>query len=129
LAELQGGPAAGRDRVCEGRDQGTVVFRDAARKFFLVADEVERARRRQREMAARGEEVPLAEVLRAQQLRDARDAARDLAPMVPAADAVRMDSTRLTPDEVVDRMEQEVQRCRRGSTGSRIPPGGGSPSS
>src|SRR5262249_17249603 len=66
LAELQRAIAAGRDMVCEGRDQGTVVFRDAARKFFLVADEVERARRRQREMAARGEELPLEEVLRAQ---------------------------------------------------------------
>jgi cytidylate kinase len=114
LAELQRATAAGRDMVCEGRDQGTVVFRDAARKFFLVADEVERARRRQREMTARGEVLPLEEVLRAQRVRDARDAARDLAPMVPAADAVVIDSTHLTPDQVVDRMEQEVRRCRSG---------------
>src|SRR5262249_1746030 len=47
--------AAGRDMVCEGRDQGTVVFPDAACKFFLEADPLERARRRQREMAGRGE--------------------------------------------------------------------------
>jgi cytidylate kinase len=99
--------------VCEGRDQGTVVFPDAGCKFFLVADPAERARRRQHEMQARGEPVSLDEVLRAQDERDRRDAARDLAPMVPAADAVLLDSTRLTLDQVVERMEQEV-RCRTG---------------
>src|SRR5262249_14920561 len=55
LVEWQRGFAAGRDVVCEGRDQGTIVFPDAACKFFLLADPVERARRRQREMLARNE--------------------------------------------------------------------------
>jgi cytidylate kinase len=98
--------------VCEGRDQGTVVFPDAACKFFLVADPRERARRRQREMAARGEEADLAEVLAAQEARDRRDAARDLAPMRPAADAVLVDSTSLSLEEVVGRLEEEVRRRR-----------------
>jgi len=102
--------AAGRNIVCEGRDQGTVAFPDAACKFFLVADPLERARRRQREMAARGEKLTLDEVRQAQAVRDQRDASRDVAPMVPAADAVVLDSTSLSPDEVVDRMEQEVRR-------------------
>jgi cytidylate kinase len=114
LVQWQRQVARDRDMVCEGRDQGTVVFPDAARKFFLVADEVERARRRQREMAARGEKQELDDVLRAQRLRDGRDAARALAPMVPAADAVVLDSTHLSPEQVVDRMEQEVRRCRSG---------------
>ncbi len=109
LVEMQRRIAAGRDMVCEGRDQGTVVFPDAARKFFLVADPLERARRRRREMEARGESLSLEDVLRAQEERDRRDAARDLAPMVPADDAIILDTTHLTPDQVLDRMEQEVR--------------------
>jgi len=108
LVEWQRRIAQGRNMVCEGRDQGTVVFPKAECKFFLVADPTERARRRQRELAARGETITLTEVLAAQQARDARDAARDIAPMVPAADAMVLDSTRFTLAEVVARMEQEV---------------------
>jgi cytidylate kinase len=111
LVALQRAIAAGRDMVCEGRDQGTVVFPDAARKFFLKADPVERARRRQREMDARGETTDFDALLRAQQERDRRDAARDLAPMVPADDAVVLDSTHLDLVQVVDLMESEVRRC------------------
>jgi len=114
LGELQRALAAGRDMVCEGRDQGTVVFPDAGRKFFLIADENERARRRAAELAARGDAVPWQDVLHAQQQRDQRDAQRDIAPMVPAADAVILDSTGLTLDQVVQRMEQEVRSCRTG---------------
>jgi cytidylate kinase len=114
LVELQRRIAAGRDVVCEGRDQGTVVFPDAARKFFLIADPVERARRRQRQLAAAGTVVELEELVRTQQERDRRDAARDLAPMVPAADALVLDTTALTLDDVVARLEQEVRSCRGG---------------
>jgi len=116
LSELQRAMAAGRDMVSEGRDQGTIVFPDAACKFFLVADPAERARRRQREMTARGEMVAWEAVLEAQEARDRRDSARDLAPMVPAPDAIILDSTRLSLDQVVERMEQEIRRCRSGST-------------
>jgi cytidylate kinase len=59
--------------------------------------------------------VPFEEVLRAQEERDRRDEARDLAPMVPAADAIRLDTTRLSLEQVVDRMEQEVRRRRPAS--------------
>jgi cytidylate kinase len=111
LVGLQRAIAAGRNMVCEGRDQGTIVFPDAARKFFLVADPAERARRRQLEMAQRGESATLEEVLRAQEERDRRDAARDLAPMIPAADAIILDTTQLSLDQVVDLMEQEIRRC------------------
>ncbi len=111
LVGLQRAVAVGRDLVCEGRDQGTVVFPEAERKFFLVADPRERARRRHAELRSRGIQVSLDEVIRAQDERDARDAGRDLAPMRPAPDAVILDSTRLTPDEVVGRMEAEVRRC------------------
>jgi cytidylate kinase len=109
LVEWQRRIAQGRNMVCEGRDQGTVVFPQAECKFFLVADPTERARRRQRELSTRGETTTLTEVLAAQEARDARDAARDIAPMVPAADAIVLDSTRWTLAEVVAQMEQVVR--------------------
>jgi len=112
LVQWQRQIAAGRDMVCEGRDQGTIVFPDAACKFFMVADPLERARRRQREMASRGEIVDLQAVLQSQEERDRRDAARDLAPMVPAPDALLLDTTHLSMDQVVEHMEREVRRCR-----------------
>jgi cytidylate kinase len=110
LVKLQRQMAAGRNMVCEGRDQGTVVFPDAFCKFFMVAQPEERARRRQQEMARRGENLPWDQVLHAQELRDARDRQRDLAPMVPAPDAVILDSTQLTLEQVVERMEQYVRQ-------------------
>jgi cytidylate kinase len=114
LAQMQRTIAAGRDMVCEGRDQGTIVFPDAACKFFLFADPRERARRRQREMEARGERVGLEQLLRDQELRDQRDAARDLAPMKPATDALMLDSTELSLEQAVEAMIAEVRR-RSGS--------------
>ncbi len=116
LGEMQRAIAKGRRVVSEGRDQGTVVFPNAFCKFFLSAAVEERARRRQAEMAARGEVVELAALLPMIEARDRRDAARELAPMVPADDAVVVDGTGLSLDQVVDRMEAEVLR--------RLPPCG-----
>jgi CMP/dCMP kinase len=110
LVEWQRAAGQERNLVCEGRDQGTVVFPDAACKFFLVADPGERARRRQREMEVRGEFVDWKVLLQAIEERDRRDAARDLAPLVPAVDAVLLDTTRLTLDEVVAQMEAVVRQ-------------------
>lgn len=106
LSEFQRQIAFGRNMVCEGRDQGTIVFPDSPCKFFLSAAPLERARRRQRQMAAGGEQVSLESVLKAQQERDARDAARDLAPMKPAEDAIEIDCTNLSLVELVEQMEQ-----------------------
>lgn len=109
LVQWQRQIAAGQSMVCEGRDQGTVVFPDAGCKFFLVADPVERARRRHRELESRGNKLSFDEVLQAQEERDQRDAARAIGPMVPAVDAILLDSTGLTPPQVVERMEREVR--------------------
>jgi cytidylate kinase len=114
LVQMQRDIAAGRNMVCEGRDQGTIVFPDAVCKFFLIADPKERGRRRQHEMEARGEHVELDQLLREQEIRDERDAARDLAPMKPAADAVILDSTQLSPEQVVETMVAEVRRRTSG---------------
>jgi len=110
LVAWQRALAGGRNMVCEGRDQGTIVFPDAVCKFFLKADPYERARRRHRELAARGETLSLEQVLEEQQARDRRDAARNIAPMIPAGDAVILDSTYFTQEQVVAQMEQEVRK-------------------
>ncbi|MFL5338647.1 MAG: (d)CMP kinase [Gemmataceae bacterium] len=111
LVGLQRQIGRNRNMVSEGRDQGTVVFPDAARKFFLHADPAERARRRWLELRGRGVDVTLEAVLADQNARDQRDASRDASPMTPAADAVVIDTTHLTLPDVLERMEQEIRRC------------------
>jgi cytidylate kinase len=111
LAGRQREIAQGRNMVCEGRDQGTAVFPDAECKFFLQADPSERARRRWQELADRNDRLTIEQVLAEQRVRDERDAARDLAPMVPAKDAIVIDTTRLTLEQVLDRLERDVRRC------------------
>ena len=90
--------------VMEGRDIGTVVLPDAEVKVFLVASLDERVRRRREELAAAGIAPPPGELARDIAARDARDAARDVAPMVPAPDAVTLDSDGLAVDGVVERI-------------------------
>ena len=97
--------AEGGDAVIEGRDIGTVVCPDAEVKVFLVAEAAERARRRQAERPEIGAEA-LATDLR---LRDERDAAQ----MQPAPDAQTMDTTALTVEDVVDRIERLVEARAR----------------
>jgi cytidylate kinase len=116
LVAWQRAIAAGRDFVCEGRDQGTIVFPDAGCKFFLIAHPEVRARRRHEELVARGENIALEAVLESQRKRDERDASRGIAPMVPAADAITLDTTAQTLAQVIAVMEQEVRR--------RMPPRG-----
>lgn len=97
--------------VVEGRDTGTVVFPTAGAKFFLTATDEERARRRQAELEASGGEVPTFEhTLREIRERDDRDASRDVAPMRAADDAVLVDSSQATLDEVIDQLAAEVAR-------------------
>jgi cytidylate kinase len=108
LLELQRRLAAGGGVVVEGRDTGTVVFPHAEAKFFLTASEAERARRRVTELAAAGAPVDAEATLRELRERDARDAGRDIAPMVPAADAVWIDSSGQTLEQVVESMAAAV---------------------
>jgi cytidylate kinase len=109
LVELQRRAAGNDDIVAEGRDQGTVVFPHAECKIFLTASAEERARRRQQDLAARGEQMPLAEILAQQNERDRRDASRRVGPMAPASDAVNVSTDGLSPAEVVDRLESLVR--------------------
>lgn len=109
LIERQRQFAQGRDVVTEGRDQATVVFPDAECKIFLTAGEEERARRRFQDLLARGEEVDFAEVLKKQRLRDQRDVERVFGGLAKAPDSIEVLTDGLTPEEVVDRLEQIVR--------------------
>ncbi|HBH28769.1 MAG: (d)CMP kinase [Desulfofustis sp. PB-SRB1] len=90
--------------VAEGRDTGTVVFPDAAYKFFLDASPEVRAKRRIGQLQANGETISFDEVLAATIQRDRQDRERSIAPLRPADDALRIDTSTATIDEVVDRM-------------------------
>jgi cytidylate kinase len=94
--------------VFEGRDMGTVVFPGADVKFFLSASEAARARRRFAEIQAKTG-ASLEEVERDMRRRDEQDRTRTLAPLTPAADAIRIDSTVLGIDQVVDLMAAHIQ--------------------
>jgi cytidylate kinase len=123
LAALQRRIASDKNIICEGRDQGTVVFPGAEKKFFLSADPLERARRRQRQLAERGEQADLAALIETQAERDRRDMARELAPLAPATDAIQIDTTCMNLDEVVTFMEDRVRRCYSGfPTSGMMPP-------
>ena len=100
---------AERQVVTEGRDQGTIVFPDAFRKFYLTASDLERARRRHAEYASRDPGISIDDVLRDIRRRDFEDAARSFAPMKPADDARIVDSTGLDLDHVVGLLESDIQ--------------------
>lgn len=89
--------------VLDGRDIGTVIAPDADVKLWVDASVEERARRRYRELSGMGEDVTPESVLAQLKERDARDAGRKDAPSKPADDAVLIDTTKMTPDEVVAR--------------------------
>ncbi len=99
-----------RGAVLEGRDIGTVVFPDADAKFFLTASAEVRARRRWQELRAKGDPSPYELVLAEQLKRDKDDSERAVAPLRPAPDAIVVDTSALSLDEVVDRLSAEVER-------------------
>ncbi|MEO8508605.1 MAG: (d)CMP kinase [Betaproteobacteria bacterium] len=90
--------------VADGRDMGTVVFPDARTKVFVTATAEERARRRHKQLIAKGISITMDGLLRDIRERDARDAGRAAAPLKPATDAVLLDTTDLTIDEAIARV-------------------------
>ena len=110
LVALQQAAARGTSLVTEGRDQGTVVFPEAECKFFLTASPVERAKRRQRELQAKGEILPLEDLLSQQALRDERDQTRTCSPLQPAEDAILIDTTAMSLEEVTGYLESLVHQ-------------------
>jgi len=115
LVQMQRQFAAGRGKiVTEGRDQGTVVFSDADMKFYLTADSIERARRRQAELRAkgsdesclskRGRDESLEQIQKDIEERDKSDQSRAVGPLRPAKDAIVVDTTDLSIEEVVEKL-------------------------
>ena len=88
--------------VAEGRDMGTVVFPEAKHKFFLTATVEERASRRYKQLISKGFGVSIADLVVEIQERDFRDTNRTISPLVPAANAVIIDTTELSPNQVIE---------------------------
>jgi len=109
LLDVQRRMGRQKQAVFEGRDMGTVVFPDADVKFFLMASDRVRAYRRYLELKDR-RDLRLEDVYRDMQVRDRNDSARSLAPLKPAEDAIRIDSTDMSIDAVVDVMMDHVKR-------------------
>jgi cytidylate kinase len=114
LLDVQRRLGAAGGVVVEGRDVGTVVFPAAGAKFFLDASAEVRARRRAAELRAAGRSVDEAQTQAEMEERDRRDVTRAAAPLRRADDAVYVDSSAYTIDEVVDLMEAEVKKRVRG---------------
>jgi cytidylate kinase len=90
--------------VADGRDMGTVVFPDAVMKIFLTASAEERARRRYNQLKDKGLSVTMRSLLDEIATRDERDQQRAASPLVPAEDAVVLDTSDLTIEQVVDHL-------------------------
>ena len=101
--------------VLDGRDIGTVVCPDAERKLFVTASAEERARRRCRELQDRGEPAEYEAILAEIRRRDERDANRSAAPLRPAEDAIRLDTTNLDAEATFAAAVEIVERIRRAS--------------
>jgi cytidylate kinase len=119
LTPLQRDLAAPGGTVLEGRDTGTVVCPDAEVKFYLDASLDTRARRRHDELAGRGITRALDEVRAELGTRDARDSERALAPLRRAPDAIALDTSQLTVEQVVAAMRRAVEEHRARAVGER----------
>jgi cytidylate kinase len=112
LLDIQRRAGADGGVVLEGRDIGTVVFPDAEVKIFLTASPETRARRRYDELVAKGQEVSYEATLEQVRARDHQDEGRAVAPLRRAEDAHLVDSSSMSPDEVVERMLSLVRAWR-----------------
>ena len=101
LINFQRDLASDRGLVADGRDMGTVVFPDAGTKIFLVADAEVRAERRFLELQNAGQEVNMRDLIDDIRLRDEADKAREISPLIPADDSIELNSSNLTPQEVL----------------------------
>ena len=106
LIAFQRGLANDYGLIADGRDMGTVVFPDAATKIFLIADVEVRAKSRFLELQNTGQGVNMRDLIEDIRLRDEADRAREISPLVPATDSVEVNSSNLTPQEVLNKVLQ-----------------------
>lgn len=99
-----------KDVILDGRDIGTVVFPNADIKIFLVADDVERANRRYKELTEKGEDISFDEILENIKMRDNIDSSREFAPLKKAKDAIEIDTTSKNIEEVKEEILKIVKK-------------------
>ena len=117
---LQREMAKGKNVIMEGRDIGTVIFPKANVKIYLDASPEERARRRVKQNQEKGMESSYEEVLKNIMERDKRDLSREIAPLKQAEDAIYIDTSDMTVDEVVDKIIKIIQeKCKDGKEGKK----------
>ena len=104
LISFQRALASDSGLVADGRDMGTVVFPDAGTKIFLVADAEVRAKRRFLELQNAGQGVNMRDLIEDIRLRDEADRVRELSPLIPADDSIEVNSSDLTPHEVLEKV-------------------------
>ena len=102
LISFQRDLASDNGLVADGRDMGTVVFPDAGTKIFLIADAEVRAERRFLELQNAGQGVNMRDLIEDIRLRDEADKAREISPLIPADDSIEVNSSDLTPQEVLE---------------------------
>lgn len=112
MVDVQRKLATGKDVIVEGRDIGTVVFPNADVKIYLDASEEIRAKRRYKENIENGIEVTYEEVLENIKMRDYNDMHKKVGSLKKADDAILVDSTDLTIDEVVARIKSIIENCK-----------------
>jgi len=103
--------AAGQSTICEGRDQGTSVFPEAPLKFYFIASVEVRAARRCEQLRQRGIDCDSADISAQITARDRQDTERQIDPLRQAADAIAIDTSDLSPNEVLKQMLSAVDRC------------------
>ena len=112
LVDLQRKISNNKNVILDGRDVGTVIFPNAQVKIFLLASPEERARRRYNEFLEKKTEITYDEVLKSIKERDHIDSTRDESPFIKADDAIELDSTNLTIEDVVNFISKEIEKVR-----------------
>ncbi|SCJ71247.1 Cytidylate kinase [uncultured Eubacterium sp.] len=110
LVDLQQKMGQAKSVVMDGRDIGTVVFPDAEYKFFITASPEERAKRRYKELLDKGQKVDYEQVLADITARDYNDSTRDVTPLRKAEDAIEVDTTNMSIEEVIDYICKEMKQ-------------------
>jgi cytidylate kinase len=114
MVALQRDASAQGNLITEGRDMGTVVFPGADLKFYMVASLEARAARRQRDMEKQGRDMTLAALAEEIRIRDERDSRRSASPLVPAPDAIALDTTRMSIEEQIRFILERIHAKMKG---------------
>jgi len=109
LVEMQQAIAQGQDIIMDGRDIGTHVLPEAKYKFFLVASVEERARRRMKDFVEQDIKISMEDLIKDIEMRDYKDSNRQVSPLKQAEDAILIDTTKMSIQDVIDFIIEEIQ--------------------